>query len=85
MPPSRRLPLLPLLALVLATVGCGPLADHLVEEARTAEATGRASDAERSLSLALTLDPDHLRGRVELDGKAVVYRCYPPEAAALTA
>ncbi|MEM6570964.1 MAG: hypothetical protein AAF957_21310 [Planctomycetota bacterium] len=27
---------------------------------------------------------DQIRGRVELDGHALVYRCYPPEAAALT-
>ncbi|MEM9383036.1 MAG: hypothetical protein AAGB93_24010, partial [Planctomycetota bacterium] len=27
---------------------------------------------------------DQIRGRIELDGHALVYRCYPPEAAALT-
>lgn len=27
---------------------------------------------------------DHVRGRIDLDGTAVVYCCYPPEAAALT-
>lgn len=28
---------------------------------------------------------DHVRGRVAIDGSATVFRCYPPEAAALTA